>query len=130
MTLDEYRTLERVFAEVDVAAELRIMQQWCETHPKHRHRSAECVRRWIIEWLTRVRSRFIVRDLVMPFGMYRGERLELVAQDDGYCRWLFAQPWFVTDHATVAAKLGTLRRQWLGISPVAYALCDLQASVN
>ena len=37
-----------------------------------------------------------MRDLVMPFGMYRGERLELVAQDDGYCRWLFAQTWFAS----------------------------------
>ena len=38
VTLEDYRTLERVFAEVDVVAELRIMQQWCETHPKIRHR--------------------------------------------------------------------------------------------
>jgi hypothetical protein len=98
-----------VFAEVDVAAELRVMQQWSESHPKFRHRRAHCVRRWIVEWLTRARSRAVLRELVMPFGMYRGERLELVAQDDGYCRWLFEQSWFAADHPTVAMKLARLR---------------------
>ena len=130
ITLEEYRTLERVFAEVDVAAELRIMQQWCETHPSHRHRLSDCVRRWIIEWLTRARSRTVVRELLMPFGRYRGERLELVAQDDGYCRWLFAQPWFATDHPTIAAKLLELRRNDRGSSTVFWSLDGLLASAN
>jgi len=32
---------------------------------------------------------------VVPFGKYKGQPLEVIATDRGYCDWLLAQAWFV-----------------------------------
>jgi len=31
---------------------------------------------------------------LVPFGKYKEQALEVVAQDKGYVEWLTAQPWF------------------------------------
>ena len=31
---------------------------------------------------------------IVPFGKYRGQPLEVLQSDQGYCEWLAAQPWF------------------------------------
>ena len=31
---------------------------------------------------------------VVNFGKYRGQPIEILASDRGYCDWLMAQPWF------------------------------------
>lgn len=38
---------------------------------------------------------------VMPFGKYRGERLDVVARDSSYADWLVDQHWFKSKYASL-----------------------------
>lgn len=35
-----------------------------------------------------------MKNLVIPFGKYKGKQVEQIAEDKNYCDWLCAQPWF------------------------------------
>jgi len=38
---------------------------------------------------------------LVPFGKYRGQPVEAMAADRGYCDWLTAQPWFRDQHPRI-----------------------------
>lgn len=41
------------------------------------------------------------KGLVVPFGKYKGQPVEVLANDPEYCEWMTAQPWFREKHANV-----------------------------
>jgi hypothetical protein len=46
---------------------------------------------------------------VVNFGKYRGQPIEILASDRGYCDWLMAQPWFRDRHRIGRKAFGVAR---------------------